>query len=83
MVLGAWGCGNFGNDPELVAKLFHQVLMEANPIPGTGIVDYFEEIAMAVFDNSAEQRCYQPFARYFPEGRSEDPCKSERKPQLF
>lgn len=68
LVLGAWGCGNFGNDPELVAKLFHQVLMESNPMIGTGIVDYFEEIAMAVFDNSAEQRWYQPFARYFPEG---------------
>lgn len=68
LVLGAWGCGNFGNDPELVAKLFHQVLMESNPMTGTGIVDYFEEIAMAVFDNSAEQRWYQPFARYFPEG---------------
>ena len=68
LVLGAWGCGNFGNDPELVSKLFHQILMESNPITGTGIVDYFEEIAMAVFDNSAEQRWYQPFARYFPEG---------------
>lgn len=68
LVLGAWGCGNFGNDPELVAKLFHQVLMESNPVTGISIVDYFEEIAIAVFDNSAEQRWYQPFAHYFSEG---------------
>ena len=68
LVLGAWGCGSFGNDPELVAELFHQALIESNPMTGTGIVGYFEEIAMAVFDHSAEQRWYQPFARYFPEG---------------
>lgn len=68
LVLGAWGCGNFGNDPELVAKLFHQVLMESNPVTGISIVDYFKEIAIAVFDNSAEQRWYQPFAHYFSEG---------------
>ena len=26
LVLGAWGCGAFGNDPELVAGLFHHAL---------------------------------------------------------
>lgn len=42
--------------------------MESNPVTGISIVDYFEEIAIAVFDNSAEQRWYQPFAHYFSEG---------------
>ena len=54
VVLGAWGCGNFGNDPELVARLFHD-----NP---TG---YFEEVTMAVFDNSEDQYRYSCFAKYF------------------
>ncbi|MGN1037865.1 MAG: TIGR02452 family protein [Mailhella sp.] len=65
LVLGAWGCGSFGNDPELVAKLFHQALMDPN---GSCLGDFFTEIIMAVFDNSTEQVKYQSFARYFPEG---------------
>ena len=54
LVLGAWGCGNFGNDPELVARLFHDNL--------TGI---FEEVTMAVFDHSEDQYRYSCFAKYF------------------
>ena len=54
LVLGAWGCGNFGNDPELVARLFHENL--------TG---NFEEVTMAVFDNSEDQYRYSCFAKYF------------------
>ena len=54
LVLGAWGCGNFGNDPELVARLFH------NNLTGN-----FEEVAMAVFDNSEDQYRYSCFAKYF------------------
>lgn len=54
LVLGAWGCGNFGNDPELVARLFHDNL--------TG---NFEEVTMAVFDNSEDQYRYSCFAKYF------------------
>lgn len=61
MVLGAWGCGNFGNDPELVARLYHEVL--TNP----GVSGSFEEITMAVFDHSQEQMQYRCFARYFSE----------------
>jgi uncharacterized protein (TIGR02452 family) len=59
LVLGAWGCGNFGNDPDLVAKLFHRILAD-----GSG----FAEITMAVFDNTEEQVRYRSFAGYFPEG---------------
>lgn len=54
VVLGAWGCGNFGNDPELVAKLFHEALQGD-----------FEEVAMAVFDNSEDQYRYSCFEKYF------------------
>jgi len=58
LVLGAWGCGNFGNDPELVAKLFREALQ-----------GYFEEVTMAVFDNSEDQYRYSCFEKYF--GKSE------------
>ena len=54
LVLGAWGCGNFGNDPDLVAKLFHEALQGD-----------FEEVAMAVFDNSEDQYRYSCFEKYF------------------
>lgn len=54
LVLGAWGCGNFGNDPELVAKLFHETLQ-----------GYFEEVTMAVFDNSEDKCRYSCFEKYF------------------
>lgn len=67
LVLGAWGCGNFGNDPDLVARLFHQVLMEPNSAIDTGLLKCFEEITMAVLDPSDDRLRYQCFARYFPE----------------
>ena len=67
LVLGAWGCGNFGNDPDLVAKLFHQVLTEHQKNGSPCFVSFFEEITMAVFDPSAEKTRYQSFARYFSE----------------
>ena len=67
LVLGAWGCGNFGNDPDLVAKLFHNVLMEHNKDGGICFANCFEEITMAVFDNSAEQMRFRSFACYFSE----------------
>lgn len=68
LVLGAWGCGNFGNDPDLVAELFYRILRE--PVSADGVCrgDCFDEIMMAVFDSSEEQLRYRSFARYFSEG---------------
>lgn len=54
LVLGAWGCGNFGNDPELVARLFRD-----------NLIGNFEEATMAVFDNSEDQYRYSCFKKYF------------------
>eukprot|EP00930_Biecheleria_cincta_P074543 TRINITY_DN61761_c0_g1_i1.p1 TRINITY_DN61761_c0_g1~~TRINITY_DN61761_c0_g1_i1.p1 ORF type:complete len:286 (+),score=52.04 TRINITY_DN61761_c0_g1_i1:91-948(+) len=53
LVLGAWGCGAFGNDPELVAKTFHtEILRYAN---------LFDEIIFAIPGN--RKKNFQVFQR--------------------
>lgn len=42
LVLGAWGCGAFGNDPQVVADIFHHKLVSE------GMGEYFETIIFAV-----------------------------------
>lgn len=58
LVLGAWGCGAFGNDGHLVAKLFHQALE-------TDFKGAFKEVTFAIVDTSPEQRFIGPFANRF------------------
>ena len=41
LVLGAWGCGSFSNDPKLMARLFYKALCQFN--------GSFKEIEFAVF----------------------------------
>lgn len=41
LVLGAWGCGSFSNDPKLVARLFYRALHQFKGV--------FNEIEFAVF----------------------------------
>lgn len=55
LVLGAWGCGAFGNDPHAVARLFRESIEEA--------VGAFAEVCFAVADWSAERRFIGPFAQ--------------------
>jgi uncharacterized protein (TIGR02452 family) len=58
LILGAWGCGAFGNDGDQVANLFHRALT----------VDFagaFQEVTFAIVDTSPEQRFINPFARRF------------------
>jgi uncharacterized protein (TIGR02452 family) len=58
LVLGAWGCGVFGNDPHVVARAFGAELEG----------DYagvFEEVVFAVLDWSDERRFIRPFAERF------------------
>ena len=43
MVLGAWGCGAFGNKPEKVSEYFKQVLIDE------GHGKYFDEICFAIY----------------------------------
>ena len=54
LVLGAWGCGNFANDPALIADLFRQAL--DGPFKGA-----FRRVTFAIIDTTSDQRCLNQF----------------------
>lgn len=54
LVLGAWGCGNFANDPALIADLFRQALQ--GPFKGA-----FRQVTFAIVDTTTDQRCLNQF----------------------
>ncbi len=58
LVLGAWGCGAFGGDPDRTAQDFHSAL--AGKFDGA-----FAEVVFAIADWSPERRSLGPFARVF------------------
>jgi uncharacterized protein (TIGR02452 family) len=58
LVLGAWDCGVFQNDPAAIAALFAAALHE--PFQGA-----FATVVFAVLDTSSEQGFSGPFARVF------------------
>jgi uncharacterized protein (TIGR02452 family) len=58
LVLGAWGCGAFGNDPEVIAGLFRTAL------EGT-FRGQFERVTFAVLDEWSDRRNIGPFERQF------------------
>jgi len=58
LVLGAWGCGAFGNNSADIASLFRKVLQEH--FHGT-----FKHIIFAVTDWSDDQHFIGPFLREF------------------
>ncbi len=49
LVLGAWGCGVFGNDSAIVATLFAEMLLGAGPFATA-----FEHVEFAVLDRKGE-----------------------------
>ncbi|NCA71279.1 MAG: TIGR02452 family protein [Sphingobacteriia bacterium] len=57
LVLGAWGCGAFGNDPHRTARDFHDALMLH--------AGAFSEVVFAIADWSPERRFLAPFAERF------------------
>jgi uncharacterized protein (TIGR02452 family) len=54
LVLGAWGCGVFGNDPGLIAGFFADALAGE-----TGAC--FDQVAFAVFDPSPDRATFAAF----------------------
>lgn len=58
IVLGAWGCGAFGNDSLEIAKLFHRALED-------NFKGAYERVVFAIVDWSPEQRFIGPFRKVF------------------
>jgi uncharacterized protein (TIGR02452 family) len=58
LVLGAWGCGAFGNDGHTIARLFRTALTE-------NFKGRFERIIFAIADWSPELRFISPFVEVF------------------
>lgn len=61
LVLGAYGCGVFRNDPREIAVWWREHLEE-------GMGQYFDSVFHAVLDHSKEQRCIKAFM-------AESPCQ--------
>jgi uncharacterized protein (TIGR02452 family) len=58
LVLGAWGCGVFGNDTEEIAELFKKALTE-------NFQGVFHRVVFAVVDWSEDRHFIGPFQRAF------------------
>ena len=63
LVLGAWGCGVFGNVPRVVADAFAAALNR---------VDRFDHVVFAVLDRAPATPTYHTFAEFFASPRSSD-----------
>jgi uncharacterized protein (TIGR02452 family) len=58
LVLGAWGCGAFGNDANEIAGLFREALDR----PFRGV---FSHVVFAITDWSEDERLIGPFLQSF------------------
>jgi len=58
IVLGAWGCGAFGNDGDEIAGLFRKALED-------NFRGAYRRVVFAILDTSAEKRFIAPFQRAF------------------
>ncbi|RUT08981.1 hypothetical protein DSM106972_010340 [Dulcicalothrix desertica PCC 7102] len=56
LVLGAWGCGVFRNEPSMVAQMFADLLLPNNPFWGR-----FKSVVFSVFDSSKQQETFKEF----------------------
>jgi uncharacterized protein (TIGR02452 family) len=64
LILGAWGCGVFRNDPKTVASAFAALLQT----PGR-FADIFDEVIFAVFDRTEGHATHRAFGGVFGENK--------------
>lgn len=83
LVLGAWGCGGFGNDAAQIARLFFQTLKDFRR-SGCGYTeeDYFRCVEFAVLDHSPTQYNFSCFERQFENFYAEEDAKKQEKERL-
>jgi len=55
LILGAFGCGVFENDPKMIARLFREVLLEPSFT--------FKHVEFALRDSSPGQECFTAFEK--------------------
>ena len=55
LILGAFGCGAFRNDPTVVAAAYHQVLPQ--------FLNHFKTVEFAVYCRPGDQRNYEAFTK--------------------
>jgi uncharacterized protein (TIGR02452 family) len=60
LVLGAWGCGVFQNDPVQAAAMFHEYLR-----PGGQFAGRFRKVVFSVYDKSRSQDAIGAFTAQF------------------
>ena len=58
LILGAWGCGVFQNDPHQIARIFKELLADE-------FANCFEQVTMAIYDTTPTKRVYATFAETF------------------
>lgn len=56
LVLGAWGCGVFRNDPRAVARIFGELLRGAGEFAGV-----FDHVVFAIYDRSPDRAVVRIF----------------------
>lgn len=64
LILGAWGCGAYGNDASVISDLFRRTLNELD-YNGFKERDLFSRIDFAVLDRTPAQFNYKQFKRNF------------------
>ena len=69
LVLGAFGCGAFGNDAQLIAALFEREIRLFQA--GGSVDDHFAQISFAVLDHSPDLYNFRAFSRYFAQSDRE------------
>ena len=60
LVLGAWGCGVFRNDPAIVAQMFADLLLANGQFSGR-----FKSVLFSVLDTRGERKIFREFSNRF------------------
>ncbi|MER6070345.1 TIGR02452 family protein [Streptomyces sp. NPDC001817] len=75
LVLGAWGCGVFQNDPAQVAGAFRALLGPGGRFAGT-----FQRVVFGVLERTPGTAVREAFARAFPESPAGAPYAGQVQP---